>query len=274
MFPAFLLALREGMEIALIIGIVLSALRKTNRNELSTAVWGGTAVATMLSVALALLLTGLGTNLEGRAEEIFEGLMMLTAAVVLTWMIFWMQSQSRMIKGELESNVRRAVGKSGAWALFSLAFVAVLREGIELALFLTATALASAPGATLLGAILGFSTAVLIGFALFTATLRLNLHQFFQVTSILLILFAAGLVAHGVHEFNEAGLIPVLVENVWDTNHLINEDSTSGSLLRTLFGYNGNPSLSEVLAYTTYMAVVIFALRRRSQITSAMQQAK
>jgi high-affinity iron transporter len=274
MFPAFLLALREGMEIALIIGIVLSALRKTNRNELSTAVWGGTAVATMLSVALALLLTGLGTNLEGRAEEIFEGLMMLTAAVVLTWMIFWMQSQSRMIKGELESNVRRAVGKSGAWALFSLAFVAVLREGIGLALFLTATALASAPGATLLGAVLGFGTAVLIGFALFTATLRLNLHQFFQVTSILLILFAAGLVAHGVHEFNEAGLIPVLVENVWDTNHLINENSTSGSLLRTLFGYNGNPSLSEVLAYTTYMAVVIFALRRRSQITSAMQQAK
>jgi high-affinity iron transporter len=268
MFPAFLLALREGMEIALIIGIVLSALRKTNRKELSSAVWGGTVAAAVLSVALALVLTGLGARLEGRAEEIFEGLMMMTAAVILTWMIFWMQSQSHVIKDDLETNVRRAVGKSGVWALFSLAFVAVFREGTELALFLTATAMASAPGATLLGAVLGFGTAVLIGWAFFTTTMRLNVHMFFQITSILLILFAAGLVAHGVHELNEAGWIPVMVEHVWDTNHLVNEDSTSGSLLRTLFGYNSNPSLSEVLAYTTYIAVVIFALWRRNQLTS------
>jgi high-affinity iron transporter len=274
MLPAFLLALREGMEIALIIGIVLSALRKTNRDELSPAVWGGSAVAGVLCVALALLLTSLGASLEGRAEMIFEGLMMLTAAIVLTWMIFWMQSQSRVIKGELESNVRRAVGKTGVWALFSLAFLAVFREGTEVALFLAATAMASNTGATIFGAALGFGAAVLIGWALFTTTMRLNLSLFFQVTSVLLILFAAGLVAHGVHEFNEAGLIPVLVEHVWDTNSFINEDSTSGSMLRTLFGYNGNPSLSEVLAYTIYLTVVSFTLWRRNQPSSALQQVK
>lgn len=274
MFPAFLLALREGMEIALIIGIVLGALQKTKRDELSTVVWAGASSAALLSLALAVLLTGIGASLEGRAEQIFEGLMMLTAAVVLTWMIFWMQSQSRTIKGELESDVRRAIGKSGRWAIFSLAFLAVFREGVELALFLTATALASAPGATLVGAVLGLACAALIGWALFAATLRLNIRRFFQVTSVLLILFAAGLVAHGVHEFNEAGLIPVIVEHVWDINGLVDEDSTSGSLLRTLFGYNGNPSLSEVLAYATYLTVVLFALRRRGQATAVLQHAE
>ena len=247
-------------------------LRKTNRKELSSAVWGGSAVAAVLSVSLAILLTGLGATLEGQAEQIFEGLMMLTAAIVLTWMIFWMQSQSHVIKGELESNVRRAVSKAGAWALFSLAFLAVFREDTEVALFLTANTMASAPGATLVGALLGFGTAVLIGWAYFTTAVHLNVNMFFQVTSILLILFAAGLVAHGIHEFNEVGVVPVLVEHVWDANHLVNEDSTFGSLLLTLFGYNGNPSLSEVLAYTTYLAVVIFTLWRRNQHSSALQQ--
>jgi high-affinity iron transporter len=273
-FPAFLLALREGMEIALIIGIVLGALQKTNRKGQITVVWVGAAGAALLSLALALILTGLGASLEGRAEQIFEGVLMLTAAGVLTWMIFWMQSQARTLKTDLETGVRRAAGKSGRWALFSLAFLAVFREGLELALFLTASALASAPGPTLLGALLGLAAAALAGWALFAAILRLNLRQFFQVTSLLLILFAAGLVAHGVHELNEAGLVPALVEHVWDTNGLVHEDSTSGSILSTLFGYNGNPSLSEVLSYTTYLAVVLFALWRRNQATAVLQHAE
>lgn len=274
MFPAFLLALREGMEIALIIGIVLGALQKINRKELGGMVWAGASSAALLSLALALLLTGLGASLEGRAEQIFEGVMMLTAAVVLTWMIFWMQNQSRTLKGELESDVRRALGRSSKTAIFALAFLAVLREGVELALFLTATALASEPGATWLGAALGLASAAAIGWAVFAATVRLNLRLFFQVTSTLLIFFAAGLVAHGVHEFNEAGLIPGIVEHVWDMNSLIDEDSTSGALLQTLFGYNGNPSLSEVLAYLTYLASVSFALWRRSQTGAVLQHAE
>lgn len=274
MLPAFLLALREGMEIALIIGIVLGALQKTNRKELSGRVWAGAWSAALLSLALVLLLTALGARMEGQAEQIFEGVMMLTAAVVLTWMIFWMQNQSRNLKGELESDVRRALGGPGKTAIFSLAFLAVLREGVELALFLTATALASAPGATLLGAALGLASAGAIGWAVFAATVRLNLRQFFQVTSALLILFAAGLVAHAVHEFNQAGLVPVIVEHMWDTNGLVHEDSTLGSLLRTLFGYNGNPSLSEVLAYVTYLAMVLLALWRRGQTSTVLQHAE
>lgn len=273
MLPGFLLALREGLEIALILGIVLGALKKTERSELGPMVWGGAITAALLSVLVAIILRSIGAALEGRAEEIFEGMMMLAAAGVLTWMIFWMQRQARYLKSELEAGVRQATGQAGRWALFSLAFIAVIREGIELALFLTAAALTSSGWATYLGAALGLLAAAGLGWALFSATLRLNLQVFFQVTSILLLLFAAGLVAHGIHELNEASVIPGVIEHVWDTNPYLDEASFSGSLLGTVFGYNGNPSLTEVLAYFGYLAVVLFALWRSGQPRPAPQPA-
>jgi high-affinity iron transporter len=261
MLPSFLLSLREGLEAALIIGIVLGALRKMNRPGLSRLVWTGAASAGLLSVASALVLFRLGASLEGPAEQIFEGIAMLLAAGVLTWMIFWMHRQSRYIKSDLEAGVRRAAFQGGPQALFSLAFLAVLREGLELALFLTAAAFASNAVQTILGALLGLAASAILGWLLFSATLRLDLRRFFLVTGALLILFAAGLVAHGVHEFNEVGWIPTLVEHVWDTNALLDENSTLGALLKALFGYNGNPSLTEVAAYLAYSAALLIGLR-------------
>lgn len=255
MAPAFLLALREGIEIALIIGVVLGALTKTNHAEFRSAVWSGAAAAALLAAALGIGLSRIGAQLEGRSEEIFEGVMMLLAAGVLTWMIFWMQRQARNLKGDLEGGVHRAA-PGGYWALFSLAFLAVFREGIELALFLAATAMASAPQTTLFGAVFGLAAAGLIGFAVFTATLRLNLRLFFQVTGVLLILFAAGLAAHGVHELIEARIVPAGIEQVWNTNGLLDESSATGLFLSTIFGYNGNPALTEVGVYLTYLVVV------------------
>lgn len=266
MFPAFLLALREGLEAALIIGIVLGALRKMNRLDLKPAVWFGTLSAVLVSLLIGGLLTALGMSLDGKAEEIFEGFTMLLAAGILTWVIFWMNRQSRHLRVELESGVRKAaVAGAGRSALFGLAFLAVVREGIELALFLTATAFALQTGQTLLGALLGLAAAILLGWLLFSAALRLDLRRFFQVTSILLILFAAGLVAHGVHEFNEAGWIPPLIEHVWDLNPWLDENSTAGGLLKALFGYNGNPSLTETLAYLAYFGLVTLGLRRQNR---------
>jgi high-affinity iron transporter len=260
MLPSFFLSLREGLEAALIIGIVLGALRKMNRTDLNLAVWIGAGSAVIISLLAALLMNSLGASLEGTAEQIFEGITMIFAASVLTWMIFWMQRQSRLIKGELEADVRQAVVGVGKIGLFWLAFFAVVREGVELALFLTATGMVSGGQSNLVGALLGLMGAIALGWALFTSTIRLNLGLFFQVTSVLLIFFAGGLVAHGVHEFNEVGWIPSVIEHVWDTNVLVNETSSLGALLMALFGYNANPSLTELLAYLGYFVAILLGL--------------
>jgi high-affinity iron transporter len=196
---------------------------------------------------------------------------MLIAAGLLTWMIFWMSKQARSLKGELEAGVNRAAATTGQRAMFGLAFLAVVREGIELALFITAAFFAGNQGQmtsniiqTLAGTILGLGTAALLGWTLFATTVRLDLRRFFQVTGFLLILFAAGLVAHGVHEFNEVGWIPAIIEHVWDVNAIVDENSLFGLLLKTLFGYNGNPSLTEMIAYFVYLAVVTVLWRRDS----------
>ena len=276
MLASFLLSLREGIEAALIIGIVLGALRKLNRSEMAPAVWYGALSAIGVSIITGILLTAFGLSLEGAAEQIFEGVAMILAASVLTWMIFWMNRQSRSIKGELEAGVNQATSTGGARALFSLAFLAVVREGIELALFLTAATFASDPRSTILGSLLGLGVAILLGWGLFASSVQLNLRRFFQVTGFLLILFAAGLVAHGVHEFNEVGWIPSIVEHVWDVNPILDENSTLGLMLKALFGYNGNPSLTEVLAYFAYYVLIFFSLRAADrQVKSvAVQTAK
>lgn len=261
MIPSFLLSLREGVEAALIIGIVLGTLRKINRMDMKRSVWLGVGCAGILSILTALVLQSIGAGFEGRAEEIFEGVTMILAAGILTWMIFWMQRQSHAIKSELESGVQHAAALGGSKALFSLAFLAVLREGVELALFLTAASLSTDAIQTLFGAVLGLAAAIVLGWILFATTVQLNLRRFFQMTSILLILFAAGLLAQGVHEFNEAGLIPPVIEHVWDINHIIDEESSLGVFLKALFGYNGNPSLTEVIAYVGYFIAIVIGLR-------------
>lgn len=265
MLPSFLLSLREGLEAALIIGIVLGALKKIQQTKYNRNVWLGAGSAALLSLFGALGLNALGASFEGTAEEIFEGFAMLTAAGVLTWMVFWMQRQSQNVKSELENEVKLTAVRNGGKALFTLAFVAVIREGIELALFLTAATVTSGARQVLIGGLLGLAAAVALGWALFATTVRLNLQRFFQVTGILLIIFAAGLLAHGVHEFNEVGWIPVGIEHIWDFNHVLDENSTLGEMLKALFGYNGNPSLTEVLAYVLYFVVIFFGLRMRGR---------
>jgi len=185
-----------------------------------------------------------------------------------------MSRQSRHIKGDLESGVHKAAFQGGKRGLFALAFLAVVREGIELALFLTAATFASGAQSTILGALLGLALAVFLGWGLFASSLRLNLRRFFQVTGFLLILFAAGLVAHGVHEFNEVGMSPAVIEHVWDINPILNENATLGSMLQALFGYNGNPSLTEVLAYLAYFAAMFFGLRLTERRTGAAAQSQ
>jgi high-affinity iron transporter len=262
MFASMLITLREGLEAALIVGIMLSVLRKLGQTDRSRPVWAGVLAALFASVVAGLALNALGVAFEGRGEQIFEGVTMLLAGGVLTWMIFWMQRQGRRVQAELESDVRRAVTAGSAWGLFGLAFAAVVREGIETVLFLTAAAFTATPAQTLVGAGLGLALAIILGWLIFSAGKRLNLRVFFRVTGILLILFAAGLVARGVHEFQEAALLPMVVEHVWDINPILNESSLLGAFLKAIFGYNGNPSLLEALVYCAYFVIVGIASLR------------
>jgi len=274
MLPTFLLSLREGLEAALIIGIVLGAVSKIRRKDLTPFVWLGVLSAVGVSIITAVILTSFGMSLEDKAEKIFEGITMLLAAGILTWMIFWMGKQARFLKSELEDGVNKAAASTGKRAVFMLAFMAVVREGIELAIFVTAAFFAGNPDQmmsntiqTLAGTILGLGTSALLGYTIFATTLRLDLRKFFQVTGMLLILFAAGLVAHGVHEFNEVGWIPVIVEHVYDMNMILDENSIAGQLLKTLFGYNGNPSLSEMITYFAYIVTTFIFWRRDNKVT-------
>ncbi len=183
---------------------------------------------------------------------------MFVAAGVLTWMIFWMRKQAINIKVHLHAQIQSVLTSGSSLGLVVIAFVVVVREGIETVLFLfAATRVAESALLFTVGGFLGLAIAIGIGYSIYKGTSRLNLRAFFNVTSVVLIVFAAGLLAHGIHEFNEAGIIPQVVEHVWDINHILPEKSTLGRFLTAIIGYNGNPSLVEVVSYFTYLALVL-----------------
>jgi high-affinity iron transporter len=200
--------LREGFEASLIVGIVLAFLNRTGRRDRFWVVWAGAAVALGISLAVGGLLFAIGSELEGRAEKVWEGATMLVAAGVLTWMIFWMRRQARTIKHDLEVHVEDALATGSAAALALVAFIGVLREGVETALLLFGTVEGSNALVSTVSAVIGLTGAVLIGYLFYRGAARLNLRRFFTVTSVLLLLFAGWLLTRGVHELQEAELLP------------------------------------------------------------------
>jgi high-affinity iron transporter len=258
---AFLMT-REGLEASLIVGIVLGYLAKTENRRYFGLIWLGTAAAVAVSVATGATLFFTVGELEGRAEQIFEGLAMLSAVAVLTWMIFWMRKQAANIKRELEARLASAIAAGSALGLASVVFFAVLREGWETALFLFAIGESSSPLATAIGAAVGLAISISLGVAIYMGSRRLDLRQFFTVTGLLLIVFAAGLLAHATHEFQEAGLLPTVIEHLWNTNSVVSENSHFGKFLTALFGYNGDPSALEVGVWLVYLGTALaFFLR-------------
>ncbi|MBW1752121.1 MAG: FTR1 family iron permease [Deltaproteobacteria bacterium] len=264
MLPSFIITFREVLEAALVVGIILSYLVRVKQTKYNTIVYAGIFSGIVASIIGAVLFTTLAGGFTGRAEEIFEGITMLVGAALLTTMILWMMKQKHIAR-ELENRVATELTEAHKFGLFSLVFVAILREGIETVIFLRAATLVST-GNTMLGALAGVLAAILLGYAIFLGSMRINLKRFFNITSILLILFAAGLVAHGVHELQEAKVIPTVIEHIWNVNPpanldgsypILHEKGHVGSILKSLFGYNGNPSLIEVLSYLLYITLVV-----------------
>jgi high-affinity iron transporter len=275
MLPVFFLTLREGLEIVLIVVIMITYLQRTERAHYQKTVWGGVAAATLLSVSLGyFIFTFLGgydptIPSDKNALRIFEGLSCLTAAIVLTWMIVWMSKNAFKLGGEIRNAVDSASDDRKAnWALFSLAFLTVGREGFETIIILPGMAKGASTIDIILGATMGLGVSILIGFSLAKGSQTFNIKKLFKVSGVLLIFFAAGLVAYGIHELQDAGLFPVLLKGVWNTNHLLYEKEGIGLLLKTLFGYNGDPELIEILAYMSYLFTSLYLFLRPNKTKS------
>ncbi len=272
MLSSLLITLREGLEAALIIGIILAYLARTDNRQSFKPVWLGTLLAVVASLIVGVAIYLLAGELTGRAEEIFEGLAMFVAAGVLTWMIFWMRKQAANIKTHLHAQIQSVLTSGSSLGLVILAFIVVVREGIETVLFLfAATRVAESPLLFTVGGFLGLAIAIVIGYSIYKGSSKLNLRTFFNVTSLVLIFFAAGLLAYGIHEFIEAGIIPPLVEHVWDINHILSEKSTFGLFLKAILGYNANPSLIEIIAYPLYLALALGSYFRPIKVSKKVE---
>ncbi len=263
MFSSFVTLLREGFEVTLLVAIVLAYLVKIGRPGSKRQVWYGVGAALLVSAVVGGTLFVTAGELEGRPEQIFEGVAMWVAVGFLTYMVLWMRRESRNVAHGIRSGIDSAVEGGGTLALVSLVFVMVLREGVETALFMFGIARTSEPLQVALGAALGVVGAVALGYAVYAGGRRINLGTFFKVTGGFLILVAAGLLAHGVAEFVEAGLLPAVVP-LWDLSgsSVLGEGTLLSAFLGTFFGWNPEAGLLELLAWATYLVAVGYAFLR------------
>lgn len=258
MLFSFLVTLREGVEIALVLAIVLGYLARTNNREHFRPVWLGAGAAALFSLGFAGILQLTATELSGAALEAFEGITMLSAVVVLTWMVFWTRRQAASLGGELRGRVDAAIRGGSLLALVGLAFSSVAREGIETALFLFAgwRAQAGTEGWVFaVGGMLGFALAAVVGYIVYAGSHRLPLRSFFLVSGIAVVILAAGLLTNGLAELQESGLIGNLGPRPWDTDGFIASTSTLGQLLHTLVGYDPSPTLGQIVGYLAYLGI-------------------
>lgn len=259
MLVPFLIMLREGIEAALIVGIIASFLRHTGRARLMPAVWAGVFLALGLSLFVGAGLQWMAAEFPQKQQELFEGLVGFIAVGMLTGMVFWMRKASRSIKGELQASVDKALSTSGSasWALIGMVFLAVAREGVESVFFLLAIFQQSSGWSAAAGAFLGVALSVLLGVGLYKGGVRINLRQFFRYTGIFILVVAAGLLAGAVRRLHEAGIWNHLQQVVFDSSAVLPEDSPLGVILGGLLGYMHAPVVGEVLAWLLYLVVTL-----------------
>jgi high-affinity iron transporter len=264
MLATFFLMLREGLEAALIVGIVCAYLVKIGRRDALAKVALGVAAAVGLSGAIGIIVTLTIDELPEVVQASAEAISAVVAVAVLTWMLFWMRRQGRALKGELERGVDLAISDGSTFALVMLAFVSVFREGIETALFLIPIVSFNGSGIdTLLGGLAGLAVAIGVGWAIFVGGRRVNLRRFFTATGTILIFVAAGLVAFAIAEFANAGLY-ANGGLAFDLSGVLPEESPIGSVLHGLFGYRSAPTPLELVGYLAYVipVLILFVLDR------------
>ena len=266
MLTAFFVMLREGFEAALIVAILYAYLRRTSRHDLIPAMWQGVVAAATLSVAAGVVIHLTVESLEGAARLRAFAAISVFAVAVLTWMIFWMRKHARALKGELQDALDAAMAKTGRvrWAVTAAAFFAVLREGLEAALFMIATATAVDGASVALGALIGLALACALGYAVVLGGKRMPMRQFFQVTGVMLIIFAAGLLARTVMFLQTSGDLGILWNNVYDVRSAewLTTETEVGKFLGAMFGWDPRPSIEQLVAWLGYAGVVTWLFLR------------
>jgi high-affinity iron transporter len=259
MLVPFLIMVREGVEAALIVGIIAGYLTSTGRRQWMPLVWVGIAAAVLICLALGIVLDIVSADFPQQEQELFAAVIGLVAVFLLTSMVFWMRKAARSIKGELQHSIDAALGHHDgkALALVFMAFLAVAREGLESVFFLLATFQQGNGFDAPVGALAGVLVAAAIGYAIYAGTVRLNLRRFFRWTGILILVVAAGLLAGSLRALHEAGWWNSLQGTVFDLSHVLPTDGFLGSILSGVFGYVDTPTIGEVAVYVIFLLVTL-----------------
>lgn len=272
MLGNYLIGVREGIEAALIVSILITYLVRTNRTALMRYVWVGVGCAVAFSIVIAVSLEAVSSELSAKIEPIFAGTVSFLAVGFVTWMIFWMKRTARSLAGDLRAKLDSAAVSGGALAVALMAFAAVAREGTEIAVFFWAAAHATgAQVAAVVGLLLGLITAIFVGWVIFKSTVRINLSKLFLVTGILLVFVAAGVLSYGVHEFQEVGLLPGESWIVLDLSNWLVEGSVQSSLAAGLINLKATTSGLQAIAYLTYSLIVLVLILRPGKVVKVAQ---
>ena len=279
MLAPFLIMLREGLEAALIVGIIAGYLRQTGRRDQLPAVWVGIFLAAAVALFTGAALQMVSAGFPQKAQELFEAVVGIAAVAVLVAMVFWMRRAAKSIRRELHAGIDQALaaegGRAAGWALIGMVFFAVAREGLESVFFLLAIFQQSRDAAAPLGALAGIAVAAGIGWAIYRGGLRLNLARFFRWTGVVILFVAAGLLAGALKALHEAGLWNGLQGVVYDLGRVLPESGAVGTVLSGLLGYREAPTLGEGLVYAAFLAVtLILFLRPAAPVAAARPVAR
>jgi high-affinity iron transporter len=252
--------LREGVEASMIVAILLAYLNRLGKREHFRDVFLGVGAALLIATAAGVVVYTTVRSYDGtRGQTIFETATYLLAAAVLTYMTFWMRNHARSLSSELRSRAESALDGKARWGLALLAFQAVGREGLETVVFTLAIVFSTSPAGAVSGAVIGLAGSLVIAYVIYRLGHKLNLGRFFTVIGVLLMVFAAGLLADAIQNLQELGWLPVLNLPMWHTGQLLSEDSALGDVLHSFFGYSDAPTPLQLLVYVAYLAIVIVA---------------
>ena len=268
MIAEFIIMFREAIEASLIVGIMLAYLHKTQNQDQEKHIYLGVGSALVVSILAAYGFSFIQGGFDAH-ESLFEGVFLILATAFITWFILWMM-ENKKIAEKIRNDMKTALDSNQTKGLFAIAFISVFREGIEAVLFMAGIKLETG-GISFLGGLLGLVGALIVGYFIFEKAKKFDLNAFFKVTTIFLVLIAAGLFSRGVYELSESHVIPEGIEHVWDINPQVNadgsypllhEDGTIGSMAKALVGYDGDPSLAMIVGYVGYIGCVYVLSRK------------